>query len=71
MYPVVGPWGTVPVTCAIGFYMLGIEDIGVRIEQPFDVLPLWQYVDAIDASCEQLIAHSGVAHAGAAGEKAP
>jgi hypothetical protein len=31
---------------------------GVRIEQPFDVLPLWQYVDAIDASCKQILQHS-------------
>jgi putative membrane protein len=58
MYPIVGPVGTVPVSAAVSFFMLGIEDIGVRIEQPFDSLPLWQYVEAIDSSCGQILAHN-------------
>jgi len=57
-YPLAGPLGTVPVTLIISFFMLGIEDIGSRVEQPFDVLPLWQYCQTIDASCEQMVRHS-------------
>ena len=56
----VGPVGTIPISAAVTDFMLGIEDIGVRIEQPFDVLlPLWQYVKtAVDASCGQILAHN-------------
>jgi len=55
MYPVVGPVGTIPSTVLISFLMLGIDDIGCRVEQPFDNLPLWQYCQCIDDSCEQLL----------------
>jgi len=58
MFPVVGPLGTVPVSLLISFFMLGIEDIGSRVEQPFDVMPLWQYCQTIDQSCQQLVRHS-------------
>ena len=47
----------VPVSLLISYMMLGIEDIGSRIENPFQVLPLWQYCDVIDASCTQLLSH--------------
>mmetsp|Transcript_18751 Transcript_18751/g.60220 ORF Transcript_18751/g.60220 Transcript_18751/m.60220 type:complete len:282 (+) Transcript_18751:747-1592(+) len=57
MYPVVGPWGTVPVCAMMTYFMLGIEDVGVRTEMPFDLLPLWLYVDAIEASCDQIRNH--------------
>ena len=57
MYPLVGPTGTVPVCAVLSYFMLGIEDVGVRTEQPFDVLPLWQVLGAIDASCEQIKSH--------------
>eukprot|EP00927_Polykrikos_kofoidii_P065209 TRINITY_DN60999_c0_g1_i1.p1 TRINITY_DN60999_c0_g1~~TRINITY_DN60999_c0_g1_i1.p1 ORF type:complete len:510 (-),score=54.33 TRINITY_DN60999_c0_g1_i1:32-1561(-) len=58
MYPVVGPVGTVPVSVIIAFFMLGIEDIGSRVEQPFDIMPLWQYCATIDQSCLQLERHA-------------
>ena len=47
----------IPRDFAISDFMLGIEDVGIRTEQPFDVLPLWQYVEAIDASCAQILNH--------------
>ena len=56
--PIVGPAGTVPISVALSFFMLGIEDIGARLEMPFDVLPLWQYTAVIDASCEQVVRQS-------------
>ena len=46
-----------PASIFVSFVLLGIEDIGVQIEEPFDVLPLWQYCDAIGASCDQLQLH--------------
>lgn len=40
MYPVMGPWGTIPVSMLMGYVMLGIEDIGSRIECPWLSLPM-------------------------------
>lgn len=58
MFPLLGPCLTMPMTLVISFFMLGIEDIGSRVEQPFDVLPLWQYCEDIEFSCQQLLEHS-------------
>jgi hypothetical protein len=33
-------WATVPVTTIIAFLLLGIDEIGVQIEEPFAILPL-------------------------------
>ncbi|PSC74666.1 UPF0187 chloroplastic [Micractinium conductrix] len=33
-------WGTVPLTVVISFLLLGIEEIGVAIEEPFSIMPL-------------------------------
>jgi putative membrane protein len=63
MYPVVGAVGTAPVSILIAWGMLGIEDIGSRIENPMDTLPLWQYTRAIENSIAQLRAHDRDAHA--------
>ena len=57
MFPLLGASLTVPSTLVISFFMLGIEDIGSRVEQPFDVLPLWQYCQDVEASCQQLLEH--------------
>eukprot|EP00884_Botryococcus_braunii_P014331 jgi/Botrbrau1/2289/Bobra.101_2s0112.1 len=38
-------WGTVPATLLISFLLLGIDEIGVMIEEPFSIL-------ALDAICE-------------------
>ena len=45
---------TVPATLFVAWALLGIEDIGVRLEEPFDVLPLWQYAKLIERSIAQL-----------------
>ena len=55
LYPALG-WGTPAASLFIGYALLGIEDIGVQIEEPFDVLPLWQYSATVAASCDQLVA---------------
>lgn len=33
-------WGSVPISVTIAFLLLGIEEIGVQIEEPFGILPL-------------------------------
>ena len=33
-------WGAVPASVIIAFLLLGIEEIGVQIEEPFGILPL-------------------------------
>ena len=30
----------IPASCIIAFLLLGIEEIGVQIEEPFSILPL-------------------------------
>ena len=30
LYPLVGPWGTVPTSTILSFFFLGIEDIGTH-----------------------------------------
>lgn len=33
-------WATVPLTALVAFLLLGTENIGAQIEEPFTVLPL-------------------------------
>jgi len=44
-------WGTVPLTAVIAFTLLGIEEIGVEIEEPFGTddndLPLERFCDTV------------------------
>jgi putative membrane protein len=53
LYPTMGPFLTLPTAILTSYAILGIEDIGVQLEEPFDILPLRQYsdgmFDAIDA----------------------
>ena len=45
---------TVPISLFITYALLGIEDIGVQIEEPFDILPLRQYSAAVHNSVNQM-----------------
>jgi len=36
------PAAIVAFTFATSYIFLGIEELGVQVEQPFDILPLWQ-----------------------------
>lgn len=58
LFPIMGPAGTAPTAMTVALFMYGLEDVGTRIEQPFESLPLWQYCETIDASCKQLMAQS-------------
>lgn len=55
LFPLVGPTGTVPLTIVISFFLLSIEDIGTRIEQPFVNLPIIDYCAFVDKTCEDMI----------------
>lgn len=47
LYPMLGPIGTLPASLLTAWAVLGIEDISVQLEEPFDILPLRQYSDGI------------------------
>lgn len=44
-------WGTVPASVTIAFLLLGIEEIGVQIEEPFAILPLEAMCAGIEKTC--------------------
>lgn len=56
--PLLGPITSVPVSVAMSFFLFGIQDVGARVEQPFNAMPLWQYCQTVDQSCEQLLRHT-------------
>lgn len=35
-------WATIPFTALVSFLLLGTENVGAQIEEPFTVLPLMQ-----------------------------
>ena len=59
LWPHCGVWGTVPASLCVGFAMIAIEDIGVTLEDPQDILPLWRYCDAVDNAVAQYSLASG------------
>jgi putative membrane protein len=54
LYPAMGPWLTVPTVIITTYAVLGIEDLGVQLEEPFDILPLRQYSDGMFDSVGQI-----------------
>lgn len=47
-------WGMVPLTVAISLLTLGVEEIGVTIEEPFSVLPLERICATIASDVKEL-----------------
>eukprot|EP00978_Attheya_sp_CCMP212_P027558 scaffold92387_cov52-Attheya_sp.AAC.1 len=47
LYPAMGPLLTLPTAVLTAYAVLGVEDIGVQLEEPFDILPLRQYSDGM------------------------
>lgn len=47
MYSSLGPYGTIPASLLVSYAILGIADIGVQLEEPFNILPLRQYSEGI------------------------
>mmetsp|Transcript_21908 Transcript_21908/g.32364 ORF Transcript_21908/g.32364 Transcript_21908/m.32364 type:complete len:421 (+) Transcript_21908:62-1324(+) len=54
LYPSLGPWGTLPASLFSSYAVLGIEDIGVQLEEPFDILPMRQYSDGMFDVIDQM-----------------
>eukprot|EP00943_MAST-04B_sp_MAST-4B-sp1_P001276 g1276.t1 len=55
LYAECGPIGTPCAALFIAFALYTIDDIGVTIEMPFDSMPMWRYVETIEATVEQSI----------------
>lgn len=60
-------WVTVPIACAMAFFLLGIEEIGVQVEEPFGILALEAFCENISKNVQQAqsaaAAMQAVAHA--------
>ncbi|KAL3144529.1 hypothetical protein ABBQ32_004262 [Trebouxia sp. C0010 RCD-2024] len=48
-------WVMVPATVLIAFLLLGVEEIGVQIEEPFGILPLENLVDIIHYNSKETV----------------
>ena len=56
-------WGMVPLTVAISLLTLGVEEIGVIIEEPFSVLPLERICATIASDVKEIRLHGSSARA--------
>ncbi len=54
LWPIAG-MATTPSVLLLTYGLLGLEDIGVQIEEPFDILPLRSYCQSISASVDVFI----------------
>jgi ion channel-forming bestrophin family protein len=54
-------WGTVPLTLVISFLLLGIEEIGVQIEEPFSILPLEELCAEMEADLAGILQEASIA----------
>eukprot|EP00192_Tetraselmis_astigmatica_P012318 CAMPEP_0117661062 /NCGR_PEP_ID=MMETSP0804-20121206/7342_1 /TAXON_ID=1074897 /ORGANISM="Tetraselmis astigmatica, Strain CCMP880" /LENGTH=408 /DNA_ID=CAMNT_0005467915 /DNA_START=159 /DNA_END=1385 /DNA_ORIENTATION=- len=63
LWPVCG-WFTIPVSTMIAFFMFGIEDIGVFIEEPFSYLQLHAIASVIERTTLEVLWCHGVDHEG-------
>jgi len=49
-------WATVPAEFMIAFFLFGIEEVGIQIEEPFSILPLEAFCNgAIAATSEEML----------------
>ena len=50
-------WATIPAEFMIAFFLFGIEEVGIQIEEPFSVLPLEAFCNgAIAATNAEMLA---------------
>jgi len=47
MYSSCGPIWTLPASIMVSYAVVGIEDVGVQLEEPFNILPLRQYSEGV------------------------
>ncbi|KAL3913433.1 MAG: hypothetical protein SGPRY_007979, partial [Prymnesium sp.] len=60
LWPVFGStwnhWVTVPATDLVAFFLFGIEEIGIQIEEPFSILPLEAFCNgAITSTMDEMV----------------
>ena len=49
-------WLTIPATAFLAFFLFGIEEIGIQIEEPFSILPLEALCNgAISATMDEMV----------------
>jgi len=49
-------WATIPAEFIISFFLFGIEEVGIQIEEPFSILPLEAFCNsAIAATSEEMM----------------
>lgn len=48
---------TIPASALIAVFFLGIEELGIQIEEPFSVLPMEAMCDGIEGSCKEALAN--------------
>lgn len=46
-------WRSIPVSAMISFFLLGIEELSIQLEEPFSVLPLANIAGGIGKSAEE------------------
>ena len=46
-------WATIPAEFIIAFFLFGIEEVGIQIEEPFSVLPLEAFCNGAIAACSE------------------
>jgi putative membrane protein len=48
-------WATIPAEFIISFFLFGIEEVGIQIEEPFSILPLEAFCNSAIAACNEEI----------------
>ena len=49
-------WATIPASFVVSFFLFGIEEVGIQIEEPFSVLPLEAFCNgAIEATNKEML----------------
>lgn len=46
-------WGMIPATLFVSFFLLGIEELGIQLEEPFSLLPQHKITNGIGLSAEE------------------
>ena len=47
------PQATIPAEFLIAFFLFGIEEVGIQIEEPFSILPLEAFCNGAISACAQ------------------
>ena len=52
-------WSTVVTCLVIAFVILGIEEVGNHIEEPFAIMPLMPLCQVVTATCRETLEYYG------------